>query len=242
MTVIELVDNTRTSLEEFLQKWKFKKANWERAKAADRQAASAKCYSELKRCKKDFDRMIQHQSRSIAEGISIGADTAIQTQILWDAAIGYMMVKDAIFALESINSFDSVSYAYETLGIVLDNMNERKSKLPKIPKFVSRQERNSFGYLRSNEAMKRKEELLDSFFDTLKRTGDIEACLDAAKTPVSIESERRTIYVDTPRAGVGTGSQNNRWSILDAGDDRADATEIGNVDLRSMDDIHPPTE
>ena len=242
MTVINLMEDARSSLEDFLRKWKFKKANAERASAAELQAALAKCRGQLEICKKDFDRLIREQSRYIAEGMSIGADTLVQERILWDAAIGYMMVKDAIFSLKSINSFDSVSHAYEVLGVVMDNIKERESRMPKMPRFVSKKERNVFGHLTSEEALKKKEELLGGFFESLKRSGDIEACLGAAKAPAAIGSERRTAYLETARPGESTGSANGRWSVLDSDDAPSGSSALGEFNLGDMDDIHPPTD
>lgn len=226
------LEDARRALETLKRKRKFKKANDARAEAAELQSALATCRGKLEICKKDFNRTIRSEARSIAEGSSIGADTTIQEQTLWDAAIGYMMVKDAIYSLKTISTFDSVTHAYDMLGTAIGLMSERQRILPKIPKIGPKRDRNIYGYLTSDAALTQKQELLDGFFEELKHTGDIEACLAAARSPLDVNASRAT--------GLGEESNPDHWNaVLGERPGAADMTEPDEAALAAMMDIHP---
>lgn len=227
-------EDARNAMKEISRNRKFKKANAARAEAAELQAELAKCRGKLEICKKDFNRTIKNQAAGVAEGVALGADTTIQEQTLWDAAIGYMIVKDAIFAMKSIATFDSVAHAYEMLDTAVDQITERQRILPKLPKIGGRRGRNVYGYVTSNAALKQKQELLDGFFEELKRTGDIEGCLATARHPAEIRATR----VTDPK----TFTQDDLWaSVLDGADVQEDSTDDAAL-MDSLMDIHPPVE
>lgn len=226
------LEDARRALEALKRKRRFKKANDARAEAAELQSALATCRGKLEICKKDFSRTIRSEVRNIAEGTAIGADTTIQEQTLWDAAIGYMMVKDAIYSLKTISTFDSVTHAYDMLGTAIGLMSERQRILPKMPKIGPKRDRNIYGYLTSDTALQQKQEVLDGFFEKLKQNGDIEACLAEAKSPAEIAAGRVT---------GGEGGQESRWGRLDDDQTVANMPDLDESDLASMSDIHSPT-
>ena len=137
----------------------------------------------------EFRRSIEKYSKNIKKGLKEGRDILLQEQTLWDAAIGYMLVSDAIFALETINSYDSVEHAYELLDEAVKIMSG-KEKPKKSLNLGKQRERDAYGYVTSKTAIKQKEEMLDSFFSELKESGDIEACLDAHRNGQPKESLR----------------------------------------------------
>lgn len=196
-TMKEKIEEARAAINNIRRNKKFKKANKERIKDVELQNDLAVCRGKLEVCKNDFNRTIKKEARSIAEGKRIGADTTIQEMTLWDAAVGYMLVKDAIYQLKTIATFDSVNHAYDMLGAAIDQITERKYKADKIPKIFSRRERNMYGYVTSSTAVKNKEEILDVIFETLKQTGDIEACLQSAG--------------DSIQQGTGEDARSNQW-------------------------------
>lgn len=236
-TITNKLEDAKNALNELSRKHKFKKANASRAEAAELQASLAKCRGTLEVCKKDFSRTIRTQKNSIAEGAAIGADTTIQEQMLWDAAIGYMLVKDAIYALKTISTFDSVSHAYEMLGTAVDLMSERQrilSKLPKLPKLGGNRERNVYGYITSNTALRQKQELLDGFFEELKKTGDIEACLETAVHPAEARASRNL--------GSLGETDTDLWASVLGAESTTERVEEDVASLDSLMDIHPPVE
>lgn len=225
-------EDARAALSELSRKRKFKKANAARSEAAELQSELAKCRGKLEICKKDFQRTVKHQVAGISEGISIGADTSIQEQTLWDAAIGYMIVKDAIFSMKSIATFDSVAHAYEMLDAAVDQITTRQRTLPKLPKIGGRRGRNVYGYITSNAALKQKEELLDGFFDELKQTGDIEGCLATARHPAELRADRV--------ADAKPFTHDDLWADVPDANDTSDSDIDDTSLMDGMMDIHPP--
>lgn len=244
MAVLDTLDEVKAYLEGVKKKYRFKKARMAQQDAAELQATLAKCRGKLEICRKDFNRTINTQSHNISKGIAEGADTAIQEQILWDAAIGYMLVKDAIFALETINSYDSVSHAYEMLDAAMKQIAGKKNGFPKSMKIGSTKERNAYGYITSSAALKDKEELLDTFFESLKLSGDIEAELAGARNPAARQAELRHAYTSAAASAKLEGKENA--SEMDEIMERLNgapgkASETDDIDA-SLLDIHPPVD
>lgn len=240
MAITDTLGEVRDYLGEVKRKNRFKKANLTREKAIELQTTLAQCRGKLEICKKDLNRSINTQSRNINEGLKIGADTIIQEQIMWDAAIGYMLVRDAIYALDTINSYDSVSHAYEMLDAAMKQIAGKKSGFPGNMKIGSTKERNAYGYITSATARKEKEELLDSFFENLKREGDIEKHLAEARTPAARQAERRYAYTQEP--------ERTEMSDMDARRARLEGVEDGSQQgdfeggMNTLMDIHPPKD
>jgi hypothetical protein len=226
------IEEAKKAIEELKRNRKFKKANLARAEAAELQNQLAVCRGKLEICKNDFNRTIRHEAKSIAEGVQMGADTVIQEQTMWDAAIGYMMVRDAIYSLKTISTFDSVNYAYDMLGTAVDLMADRKHSAPKLSKIMNRRGRNVYGYITSNAALQQKQEILDSFFEDLKRTGNIEECLALARNPVDIAAARKS--------GDLGEHDNTLWDSVLGSDAKEAIDDIPAEDIDSMMDIHRP--
>ncbi len=178
MELLDIFGDSQKALDELRRNKTFKRQNRERRQAVELLDALSKCRGKLNISLKNFERSIREQSKFIREGLRDGRDILLQEQTLWDAAIGYMLVSDAIFALKSINTYDSVEHAYELLEEAIKIMTGRAK--PKDSLNLGRQrERDAYGYITSKTAIKRKEEMLDSFFNELKTSGDIEACIEA---------------------------------------------------------------
>ena len=209
MSIASTLEKAKVSLEEIKRDKRFKKANLQRKEAVDLQVSLANCRGQLEICMKDFNRTIKTQSRNVREGDATGMDTLLQAQMLWDSAIGYMLVRDAIFSLKSINTSSSVSHAYEMLDEAVRILTGKNSSF--FSRFGSEQERNRFGFITSTAALREKEDMLDTFFEELKMTGDIERCIENARDMRSIEAARRNAY-----AGVYTADDRDDEDILDS--------------------------
>lgn len=192
MAITDSLNAARAKLEETMKDRRFRRANLDREEKIALQAAQAKCRGKLEVCQRDFDRIIKEQCRYIREGESIGADTLIQQQMLWDAAIGYMLVKDAIYSLKTINTHNSLSHAYDMLDLATRHMSGKKSGLP----LKAVRDRNIYGFVTSSAAYKQKSALLDGFFEELKLTGKIEDCLEGARHPSKRDNELRDSYAN----------------------------------------------
>lgn len=197
MAITDVLNDVKGKLNEIKRQYKFKKSRMAREDAVKLQVVLADCRGKLEICKKDFNRSINDQSRNIKKGIEIDTDTSIQEQILWDAAIGYMLVRDAIFALETINSYDSVSHAYEMLDAAMKQISRKKPVFPKRMSIGSTAERNAYGYITSATALREKELLLEGFFESLKVEGNIEAHLANARSASSRAASRAHAVADT---------------------------------------------
>ena len=206
MNLNETLDAAKVSVKEIMKNRRYKKANLERQEAVQLQADLMKCRGKLEVCKKEFNRTIVNQSKSIRDGQAEGHDTLIQQQMLWDAAIGYMLVRDAIFALKSISSHDSIAHAYDMLEEATKQMAGKGGKLPKFLRIKSSKERNTYGYVTSSAALKAKEDQLDTFFEALKETGDIEGCLTSVINPAAKEAELRKAYTSGNASAVASNS------------------------------------
>ncbi len=244
MAITDTLNEAKASVAEMMRRHKFKKANMERREAVELQSSLAKCRGKLEICRKDLERTIRNQSKNIQEGQRTGMDTLIQEQILWDAAIGYMLVKDAIFALKSISSYDSVAHAYEMLEAATSQMAGKKNRIP-FPHIGGAKERNAYGYITSSAAVKDKGELLEGFFAQLKLSGDIEECLAAARIPVVQEAQQREAYtggnISKELKGGTSGSSLDVNMERLAGLADADSAQIDyEAAMDAMRDIRPP--
>ena len=187
MSIQDSLNAAKAKLEIMMKDRRFKKANLKREDQIELMTAQAACRGKLELCQRDFERIIREQSRYIREGQAIGADTLIQEQMLWDAAIGYMMVRDAIYSLRTINTHTSLSHAYEMLDLVTKTTSGKKSGLP----LKTIRNRNIYGYVTSSAAYEEKSKLLDTFFEDLKVTGKIEDCLNNPHRPENREAALR---------------------------------------------------
>lgn len=184
MSIHDSLNAARDKLEAAMKDRRFKKANLSREEKIELQAAQAMCRGKLERCQKDFDRIIREQSRYIREGEDLGANTDIQEEMLRDAALGYLLVRDAIYALRTINNHTSISHAYEMLDLATRHMSGKKSGLP----LKSILNKGVYRDLTSSAAYNDKNKQLAGFYDQLKATGDIEACLNSTAQSVNEEA------------------------------------------------------
>ena len=238
MAISDMLSEAQDILKEAKRKYKFKKARMAHEEAVELQVTMAKCRGKLEICKNDLNRAINAQSKNITNGKNVGADTLIQEQILWDAAIGYMLVRDAIFALETVNSYDSVSHAYEMLDAAMKQVAGKKSGFPGM-KSGTTKERNAYGYITSATALKEKEELLDGFFEKLKTSGNIEARLAVARIPGTHQAELRHAYSGDGEPAK-TSDIDDRMNRLNDVKDTPIQNENFERGMDSILDIHPP--
>lgn len=241
MAISDKISEVQNSLKELKRKYRFKKARMAREDAVELQLTLAKCRGQLEICKNDFNRAINTQSKNIIEGKKKGADTIIQEQILWDAAIGYLLVRDAIYALETISSYDAVSHAYEMLDAAMKQVAGKKSNFPDRMRVGSTKERNAYGYITSSAALKEKEQMLEGFFEDLKQYGDIETRLSEAQIPGARAAELRHAYTEEKAQEANQPSDiEARMNRLNATKDTPVKEEEIDLQMDSMMDIHPP--
>lgn len=231
MSLKDNVIRVQNYFEEVMKKHRYNKANNARQAAVEERLDYTNCAGKLNQCLSQFKITIKTQVMHIREGEMFQRDTTLQEDELWDAAIGYMLVQDAQYAMKSLYSINSVEYAYSLLNGVTNYMNGGRLNMPLVNGVRTSSDRNAHGYLTSEKAIRDKEALLKSFYDELKRTGDIDGCLARAKNPAVQEGGRR----HGRSSGTGGNSQSYR-DRLDAipGEENVELlemTDIDNVDI-----------
>ncbi len=182
MAIFEYIEAAKKQIADMKRKYKFNKANKEREKAAELLNDTVSCKGKLEVCKEEFNSVIKKQSKAILDGRTKGMDTNVQKNMLWDAAIGYLLVKDAIFAIDSVTSNDGLAHAYDLLDVATCQMKGKKPKGSIIPGVISKMgERDSYGFLSAETTLHDKEKYLESFFEELICSGDIEFCINKTK-------------------------------------------------------------
>jgi hypothetical protein len=164
-------------------------------------------------------------------------DTLLQEQILWDAAMGYLLVRDAIYSLNSVNTYDSVEHAYEMLDEAVKVMTGKGKPSDKLH-LGQQRERDAYGFVTSSAAIKQKEALLETFFEQLKVSGDIEACLRERNDPIRQRAEAMRSY--TGGEGAGGSRMDELLGRLEGVEDDAPTVSIEHKPMRF--DIKPPKD
>lgn len=182
----ETFNKIKRKLKKQLKKWKQEvrsaKVEDRVERDIERREALMSCAGDLEASLTELKRMVKTQSDNINQGEQNGNNTLVQRQILWDAAIGYMLVRDAIYALHTVPSMDSVSHAYELLDAATNQIFRRGKLGVRLKKWQCKIAKGTYEYVASFEAMEEKNEQLESFFERLIVEGDIEQCLlDLAK-------------------------------------------------------------
>lgn len=237
------LEDVQNQLNDMKRKFKFRKANKSRQQAAELQYSLLDCAGKLEVCKKDFNRTIQQQSRNIIAGEQDGMDTHINEQILWDAALGYMLVKDASFALGTVPEYDSIAHAYELLEAATRQIANRGSNPFRLTGRLPGKERDEYGYLSAESTLNEKENVLNDIFDDLKKTGNIEECLKNRRSSEKVTADRRSQYTEKT---IAKGSAQSKRDDIDARfnsipDDASVLDDMGD-DLDAMKDIYPPED
>lgn len=239
--ISEMLKDAKDSVKQLQKNHKYKKANKERAAKAELQYNLGLCRGKLESCKNQFDRTIRTQSKNIAEGRKKGIDTLIEEQILWDAAIGYLLVRDAIYSLNSVTSYDSVAHAYDLLDAATKQITGKSGGISKLFNRNNGKTRNAYGYVTSDAAAQQKVEYLDTFFDELVQTGDIEACMKEAGHPANVNVERRRVASSNKSSG-GTGGTSEVDKYLSRLDDAEEDDWDEDIEIPVAEDVLPPEQ
>lgn len=249
----EKLDDVRRQLDEVKRNRRYRKAMTKREKNAELQLAIGQCRGKLQVCQNDMSNIVRKQSISIRQGESSGQDVTIQEDMLWDAALGYLLLEDALFALKSIASSDSIAHAYEMLDAAMKQISGRglKIKIPRTMKPGKFKERNVYGYKTAEASVKEKEELLEGMWQDLKASGDIEACLKSERSAAvqgdrikSIADDHITPAPDANWKGNMEDSLKKYGDILDQMEAESEKSGI-ETDAQILDalmSLHPETK
>lgn len=194
MAIKDMKAKLEAKLENAAKKRRYDQANQDREDKVKLTAAQAKCRGELEKSKSDFEMTIRQQSKAIREGEALDVDTSIQEQMLFDAAVGYLLVREAIFSLRSINTHQSISQAYGLMDLATRQMSGKKSGLP----LKSIRNRSIFGYATSEEAYQKKCDQVSGFYEELKDTGDIAHCMELSRKSSEKKEQEEPVHYTRP--------------------------------------------
>lgn len=222
MAELNPLERARNALDEMKKKIRYNKANTEREKAAALQYDLMVCRSQLEGIRKDLDRTIRAQSRNIREGQLEKMNTSVQVGILREAALSYILVKDAIYSLKTVNSYDSVSYAYELLDAAVAQMTgKQKGKKDPFAFFSQAKRRPEYAQLTSAETLQKKVSQRDNLMTDLINTGDIETCLSNGPKTAS-DGQRQYQYQND---GKTPGTSSDLYAKVNGLPDDASAAD-----------------
>lgn len=222
------LEKAREMLAKIKKDRRYQKANNSRQAAAQLQYDLTVCRSQLEGSRTDLDRVIRVQSRNIQAGEAQGADTSIQRRLLQEAALGYLLIKDAIYALTTISSYDSISYAYEVLDAAVEQLSNKPKKMRKLsdlPAFCANRRRNGYEALSSPERQTEKELLCERMMPELIRLGDIETVLQRTQQAGNTQGR--------PGDDFGPGGPGSLADLMSQIPD--DAVEEDNLEVRRLD-------
>lgn len=134
------------------------------------------CVAKLNVCENEFVKTIWVQCRAVREAREGGFNETEQKKIVINSAVGYLLVKEARFAISTIRSYDSLNIAYDLLEnaafTIQGKKDSAKNSLAKRLK-----NRPGYDYIYSPDAYDEKCKIVEEIFEELIRTGDIENCL-----------------------------------------------------------------
>lgn len=190
MSLHEVVFNVKIEFENIARKYKSSKFKKEHNASVELQKDIMTCRGKLGVCKVDFKNEIRRLSSKIKQGKALGQDTVELEGLLWDAALGYLLVEDATFKLQGVSSASSIYYAYDLLEYTYDTISSRNTKtgLKKVGKLKGLITGASSSQKTSNDIVKAKEAVLEQIFNDLLDKGDIEAAL-AAERDITVDAD-----------------------------------------------------
>lgn len=189
MSMKDAIESVKKKIEKIKRNHQFSRANRKRDWEAKLTKELMDCAGDLGVCRGQYEIAIRRQSEEIREGLAKGYPVAIQKNLLMNAAVGYLVVKDALFVIRSVSTYDSIENAYALLDMATKTITGEKVKKPKIGKHPTREE---YAFINSFETLEAKEKIVNSngFMEMLIATGNIEKCMAAAQEKIGTEPEQ----------------------------------------------------
>ena len=149
------------------------------------------CAGELAVCENELKKIIRIQSRAVREAREEIFDESMQLKTVKEAAIGFMLIRDARFAVKTMNSRDSFQIAHDMLESAAYTIQGDSDSAKRV---LTRQAKKHKGYehLYSDDAYKKKNDILEEILEGLIETGDIELCLKKRNDRIRKERQNKT--------------------------------------------------
>ena len=185
---------------------RYKKANkfmeWQNEYSAE----ILKCAGELRKCREELSLVITDTARAIKHGRAEIRNISLQEKELENAAMGYLVVDDAIYALQSVNNYDAINDAFETINLAAKRLyGERPKK--KMGTLFRHPEREDFKtYLESDEINDARELVYKDIKENLIASGNIEECLKQYRQNMLKNPKKKTSDVNESDDNAGSSS------------------------------------
>lgn len=135
------------------------------------------CAGELNLCRQMFSMIAFSAAKDIKQGEDEFRDTSLQEAELKNAFLGYLMMDDALYTLKSINDYDAITSAYESLDRAEKRIKGEKAK-KNLGTFFRKPDREGVKATLENEVLdEKREKIYSEVKDELKATGNIEQTL-----------------------------------------------------------------
>lgn len=201
MEINEKLEGVKSKLQKIIKEKKYRKANLEREEKAELLATVALCNGELNTCLNSFEIAIRNQCSNIIEGRNEGYDTTSMETTLKGAAIGYLLVKDAMFMLRSVTTYESVIRAYDLLDKAGFDLNRKKRLFGTTGSELKKARKDIKDYVDSETVAAAKKDIVESIFEELIETSDIEQCIKSrreasrtkSKTTTAVPAAKKTV-------------------------------------------------
>ena len=189
MSMKDAIESVKKKVAQIKRNHQFSRDNKKRQWDAHLTKELMDCAGDLGVCRGKYEMAIRRQSEEIREGLAKGYPVAVQKNLLMNAAVGYMVVKDALFVIRSVSTYDSIENAYALLDMATKTITGEKVKKPKLRRHPTRED---YAFLNSFETLEAKEKIVNSngFMEMLIATGDIEKCMAAAREQGGVEPQQ----------------------------------------------------
>ena len=235
MDIVSMLDAQKKRLKELQKRNRIRQYNKDTEKRAQFLFEVGEIRGDLRVCGDQFKIAIHEQAKSVRDGIANGFDTLVQQQALKEAAVGYLLVRDALFALNGVVTNDTVSHAYEILDSAVKRMSNKK---PNNKGYNIGSERGEHGYITAPASVENKERYVATFFNELVKTGNIDACIEKVPNPAAVASG---LFESEPRQAqsADTDGLDDPMAILNSIPGASEDDDVPLV-IDNIDSVLPP--
>lgn len=184
MSILSLITKCLDKVEELKKNYRYYRSRKDDEAIIKMNTARDLCAGELNAIKNDLKRSVKEASANIKLGISKSINVAPHEQILKDSAIGYILVNDAIFYIETLEREESIKNAHNTLQNAVNIMSGKKKVSSN-----SRRRVTPYSIQSPEDSYEAAKALVTEYYDEIKSTGNIESCLKRARSNSSKEND-----------------------------------------------------
>ena len=206
MEINEMIGNVKKTLKKILRNRKYKKELDEHNRNVDMLQSLMECSGELNQCKSSYFTAIRQQQRNIRNGKEEGFDTTAQRNLLKEAALGYLVVEEAMFSLKSMGSYNQILRAYAMLDSITKDVTGKKGRFSKRRQLDIDDGEDLISQFNSDEKLAELGAKVENHLDELAVTKDIEASMKRIRFSSLTESNAPNGSMDNYNSNSNTAS------------------------------------